>query len=61
MLQNALPEVLRIKLLNLVFGPAPSRSYKFSAVGNNWLVGNANFLRNGCKDFSDFLHEVSGL
>ena len=54
MLQNALPEVLRIKLLNLVFGPASARSYKFSVVGNNWLVGNAIFSETAPRIFLIF-------
>ena len=34
----------------------PIRSVLLVIIG--WLVG---FLRNGCKDFSDFLDEVRGL
>ena len=47
--------------LGSFIGPASTRSYKIGVVGNNWLVGKRSFLRNGSKDFSDFLHDVRGL
>ena len=59
---------LKLKTANKkeFFGPASARSYKIGVVGNNWLVGwlvgwQRSFLRNGSKDFSDFLHECRGL
>ena len=50
---------MKVTNFKSLFGLASAKSYKIGVVDDNWLVGC--FLRNGSKDFSDFLHEVKGL